>query len=207
MSDPTVLSRRDGPVGRVILHRPAKLNALDRTMLEGLVGALRRHDDDPDVRVVILSGTARAFAAGADIGTLGEVGAMELYRSGFSEHWDAVAAIRTPIIAAVSGYVLGGGLELALTCDVVMCERSAVFGFPETAIGTIPGAGGTQRLVHAVGKSMAMEMILAGRRLDADEARAAGLVSTISEQSAGRGGGQAGGSSKLRDAIVGGHSP
>ncbi|GGE04354.1 enoyl-CoA hydratase [Aureimonas endophytica] len=184
MSEATILSRRHGAVAQVVLNRPAKRNALDWPMLDGLVTTLRGFDVDPDIRAAVISGEPRAFAAGADIGALGEASAMELYRSGFSEQWDAVAAIETPIVAAVSGYCLGGGLELALICDIVVCERGAVFGLPEAAIGTLPGAGGTQRLVRAVGKSLAMEMILAGRRLDAEEACRFGLASTLVEAGA-----------------------
>lgn len=170
-----------GAIGLVLLDRAAKRNALDRPMLDDLVEALRAFDADPSVRAIVISGHDKAFAAGADIGALAGAGPIDLYTSGFSEKWDEVAAVATPIIAAISGYALGGGLELALTCDIVVADRSAVLGCPETGIGTIPGAGGTQRLVRAVGKSLAMEMILAGRRIDADEALRAGLVSTVAE--------------------------
>lgn len=164
---------------RVILDRPSKRNALNAEMLQDLVATLRNCEADPDVRAIVISGSERGFAAGADIGALSDASPIELYTSGFSEKWDEVAAIRKPLIAAVSSYALGGGLELALICDIVVADQTAVFGLPEAAIGTIPGAGGTQRLVRAVGKSMAMEMILAGRKLDAEEARAFGLISTI----------------------------
>lgn len=179
MSAGTVRILRHGPVGQLVLNRAAKRNALDRPMLEALVTALRGFDADPAIRAVVISGDARAFAAGADIGDLASAGVIELYQSGFSELWDAVALIQKPLVAAVAGYVLGGGLELALICDIVVCEEGAVFGLPETGIGTLPGAGGTQRLVRAVGKSMAMEMILAGRRLDAAEALSFGIASTL----------------------------
>lgn len=181
MSDTFIRAETKGHVGVVRLDRPAKRNALSRTMLDQLVEALQRLDADPAVRAIVVAGHEKAFAAGADIGALAEAGPVELYISGFSEKWDQVAAVATPLIAAVSGYALGGGLELALICDIVIADRSAVFGLPETVIGIIPGAGGTQRLVRSVGKSMAMEMILAGRRLDADEALRAGLVSTVAE--------------------------
>lgn len=168
-------------VVQIILRRPAKRNALDRPMLEAIVAALKACDQDASIRVMFISGDSRAFAAGADIGSLAEANAIELYQSGFSELWDEVATIKKPIIAAVSGYALGGGFELALLCDIVVCTRDAVFGLPETGIGTIPGAGGTQRLVRAVGKSMAMEMILTGRWLDAEEAVWYGIASSIVE--------------------------
>ncbi|MBZ7924924.1 enoyl-CoA hydratase/isomerase family protein [Ensifer adhaerens] len=170
---------QSGHVGHITLNRPEKRNALSREMLERLVATLRAFDGDPDIRSVVISGDARAFAAGADIGTLAEAGPVELYGSGFSELWDEVATISKPLVAAVSGYALGGGLELVLICDIVVCDESAVFGMPEAAIGTVPGAGGTQRLVRVVGKTLAMEMILAGRRLNASEALARGLVSTV----------------------------
>ncbi len=194
MTEGSVRSEARGAVGLVTLDRPAKRNALDRPMLDGLVAALRAFDADPAVRAVVIAGDERAFAAGADIGALGDADPIALYTSGFSEKWDEVAAITTPLVAAVSGYALGGGLELALICDIVVADRSAVLGLPEAQIGTIPGAGGTQRLVRAVGKSMAMEMILAGRRLDADEALRAGLVSTVAE---------AGGARAAAEAIAG----
>lgn len=164
---------------RVILDRPAKRNALNIEMLTGLVDALRDCQADPAVRAIVISGSERGFAAGADIGSLAAASPIELYTSGFSEKWDEVAAITKPLIAAISSYALGGGLELALICDIVVADKTALFGLPETAIGTIPGAGGTQRLVRAVGKSMAMEMVLAGRKLDAEEAKACSLISSI----------------------------
>ncbi|MCB8877054.1 enoyl-CoA hydratase-related protein [Acidisoma silvae] len=179
MSDGKVRILRHGPVGQVILDRAAKRNALDRPMLEALVAGLRNFDADPAIRAIVISGDMQAFAAGADIGNLASAGAIELYHSGFSELWDAVTLIAKPLVAAVAGYVLGGGLELAMICDIVVCDESAVFGLPETGIGIIPGAGGTQRLVRAVGKSMAMEMILAGRRLTATEALSTGIASTL----------------------------
>lgn len=168
-------------VAQIFLKRPAKRNALDRPMLEATVAALKAFDKDSCIRAIVISGDPCAFAAGADIGSLAEVSAIELYQSGFSELWDEVAIIKKPIIAAVSGYALGGGFELALICDIVVCTRDAIFGLPETGIGTIPGAGGTQRLVRAVGKSMAMEMILSGRRLNAEEAVRSGIASSMVE--------------------------
>lgn len=182
MTQGSIRILRHDAVGEIVLDRPAKRNALDRPMLEALVSALRLFDLDDTIRAIVISGEPRAFAAGADIGSLADAGPIELYQSGFSELWDEVATIAKPLIAAVTGYALGGGLELALICDIVVCETGAVFGLPETGIGTIPGAGGTQRLVRAVGKSMAMEMIMAGRRLDADEACRFGIASSIAAQ-------------------------
>lgn len=179
MSTDLIQVRTDGPVGHVLLNRPQKLNALNQEMLAEMVGALTAFERDPTVRAVVLSGGPRAFAAGADIGTLGAATPLELYRSGFSDFWDTAAAFSKPLVAAVEGYALGGGLELALGCDIIVASETAVFGLPETGIGTIPGAGGTQRLVRTVGKSLAMEMLLSGRRISAAEALAAGLASTL----------------------------
>ncbi|AYD03720.1 enoyl-CoA hydratase-related protein [Neorhizobium sp. NCHU2750] len=182
MTEQLILTEERGAVGHVILNRPAKRNALSMEMLTDLVTALRQYEEQPSIRAIVISGTERGFAAGADIGTLGSAGPIDLYTSGFSEKWDHVAAISKPIVAAISSYALGGGLELALTCDIIVADMTAVLGLPETAIGIIPGAGATQRLVRAVGKSMAMEMVLAGRRLDVEEALRCGLVSSVAAE-------------------------
>ncbi|SMG12440.1 enoyl-CoA hydratase-related protein [Cedecea sp. NFIX57] len=179
MSD--ILSRVDGAVAVVTLNRPQKYNALTAEMLDELLGTLTELDGRPDVRAIVLLGSPKAFSAGADTGTLASASATTLWRSGFSEKWDRLASIETPLIAAVSGYALGGGLELALLCDIIIAHSSAVFGLPESHIGIIPGAGGTQRLVRAVGKSLAMDMLLSGRRIDAQEALRAGLVSRVTD--------------------------
>ncbi|NIG77445.1 enoyl-CoA hydratase [Klebsiella sp. Ap-873] len=179
MSD--ILSRVDGAVAVVTLNRPQKYNALTAEMLDELLGTLTELDGRPDVRAIVLLGSPKAFSAGADTGTLASASATTLWRSGFSEKWDRVASIETPLIAAVSGYALGGGLELALLCDIIIADSNAVFGLPESHIGIIPGAGGTQRLVRAVGKSLAMDMLLSGRRIDAQEALSAGLVSRVTD--------------------------
>lgn len=179
MSD--ILSHVDGAVAVVTLNRPQKYNALTAEMLDELLGVLTELDGRPDVRAIVLLGSPKAFSAGADTGTLASASATTLWRSGFSEKWDRVASIETPLIAAVSGYALGGGLELALLCDIIIADSSAVFGLPESHIGIIPGAGGTQRLVRAVGKSLAMDMLLSGRRIDAQEALQAGLVSRVTD--------------------------
>lgn len=179
MSD--ILSRVDGAVAVVTLNRPQKYNALTAEMLDELVSTLKELDGRADVRAIVLFGSPKAFSAGADTGTLASASATTLWRSGFSEKWDRVAEIETPLIAAVSGYALGGGLELALLCDMIIADSSAVFGLPESHIGIIPGAGGTQRLVRAVGKSLAMDMLLSGRRIDAQEALRAGLVSRVTD--------------------------
>ncbi|MDN4639998.1 enoyl-CoA hydratase-related protein [Agreia sp. PsM10] len=170
---------RLGAIATIMFGRPEKRNALSRELLEQLVDTLRALERDPEIRVVVLRGDERAFAAGADLGSLGDAGPIELYTSGFSELWDDVAAIRTPLVASVSGFALGGGLELALICDVIVAADNAQFGFPETGIGIVPGAGGTQRIVRAVGKPVAMDMLLTGRRLTASEALGFGLVSRV----------------------------
>lgn len=170
---------QDGAVAVITLNRPEKRNALSRDLLLQLVDTLRMLDRDETTRAVVLQGDERAFAAGADLGSLGDAGAIELYTSGFSELWDDVAAIRLPLVASVAGYALGGGLELALICDVVIAADNAQFGFPETSIGIVPGAGGTQRIVRAIGKPMAMDLLLTGRRLTAAEALGSGLVSRV----------------------------
>lgn len=170
---------QDGAVAIITLDRPEKRNALSRDLLLQLVDTLRMLDRDETTRAVVLQGDERAFAAGADLGSLGDAGAIELYTSGFSELWDDVAAIRLPLVASVAGYALGGGLELALICDVVIAADNAQFGFPETSIGIVPGAGGTQRIVRAIGKPMAMDLLLTGRRLTAAEALGSGLVSRV----------------------------
>ncbi|MDF2992061.1 MAG: enoyl-CoA hydratase [Microbacterium sp.] len=174
-----VRERVDGAVATVTLDRAEKRNALDAETLGALVDALRRFDDDPAVRAIVIAGDERAFAAGADLGDLGSAGAVELYRSGFSEHWDTVAAIRTPLVAAVRGYALGGGLELALACDVVVIAADAVLGFPEVRLGILPGAGGTQRLLRAVGKAVALDLLLTARRIDGAEAARLGIASRV----------------------------
>jgi enoyl-CoA hydratase len=147
--------------------------------MEELVSELQLLDADESVRCIVLGGNERAFAAGADIGELARTSAIELYYARRVDRWDAIRNLGTPLVAAVSGYCLGGGCELAMSCDLIVASESARFGQPETALGIIPGAGGTQRLTHAVGKALAMDVILSGRMLSADEALAAGLVSRV----------------------------
>jgi enoyl-CoA hydratase len=147
--------------------------------MEELVTALRKLDDDEAIRCIVLGGNARVFAAGADIGELANSSAIELYYARRIERWDAIRGLWTPLVAAVSGYCLGGGCELAMACDLIIASETARFGQPETSLGIIPGAGGTQRLTRAVGKATAMDVILSGRMLTADEALAAGLVARV----------------------------
>jgi enoyl-CoA hydratase len=170
---------RDGAIAVVLLNRPEQLNALSDELMEELVSTLIELDRDKSVRAIVLGGSERAFAAGADIGELAQASAIDLYYQRRIERWDAIRALWTPLIAAVSGYCLGGGCELAMSCDLIVASESAQFGQPETGLGIIPGAGGTQRLTRAVGKALAMDVILSGRRLSAQEALAAGLVARV----------------------------
>ena len=179
MADSLVLVERDGAIAVVLLNRPDQLNALSDELMEELVSALNKLDRDEGVRAIVLGGSERAFAAGADIGELAQASAIDLYYQRRIERWDAIRGLWTPLIAAVSGYCLGGGCELAMACDLIVASESAQFGQPETGLGIIPGAGGTQRLTRAVGKALAMDVILSGRRLSADEALAAGLVARV----------------------------
>jgi enoyl-CoA hydratase len=174
-----VLTERDGPIAVVLLNRPQQLNALSGALMDELVDALQDLDHDDDIRCIVLGGSQRAFAAGADITELAEGTPISLYQNRRIDRWDAIRGIRTPLVAAVSGYCLGGGCELAMACDLIVASESARFGQPEIQLGVMPGAGGTQRLTRAVGKALAMDMILTGRMLSADEALHAGLVARV----------------------------
>jgi len=178
MSDRVTLER-DGGVAVVLLNRPEQLNALSEELMEELVARLEELDRDEEILAIVIGGNERAFAAGADIGELAQASAIELYYQRRVERWDAIRGLRTPLVAAVSGYCLGGGCELAMSCDLIVASETAQFGQPETGLGIIPGAGGTQRLTRAVGKALAMDVILSGRRLSAREALAAGLVARV----------------------------
>ena len=179
MSDPLVVVERDDAVAVVLLNRPKQLNALSDELMAELVERLVELDRDDGVRCIVLGGSERAFAAGADIGQLAEASAIGLYYQRRVERWDEIKALWTPLVAAVSGFCLGGGCELAMLCDLIVASETAKFGQPETGLGIIPGAGGTQRLTRAVGKAVAMDVILSGRLLSAREARDAGLVSRV----------------------------
>jgi enoyl-CoA hydratase len=174
-----VLVEREPPVGIVLLNRPEALNALNDEVMGSLVDALVELDEDDDVRCIVLGGSEKAFAAGADIGQMAEASAMDMYEARRIDRWDAIRRIRTPLVAAVSGFCLGGGNELAMACDLIVASETARFGQPETGLGIIPGAGGTQRLTRAIGKAKAMDVILSGRFLTADEAERAGLVARV----------------------------
>jgi enoyl-CoA hydratase len=171
--------QRDGAIAVVLLNRPDALNALSEELMDELVIRLGELDRDQEVGCIVLGGSERAFAAGADIGELAQASAIDLYYQRRVERWDAIRSLWTPLVAAVSGYCLGGGCELAMSCDLIIASETAQFGQPETGLGIIPGAGGTQRLTRAVGKAVAMDVILSGRRLQAREALAAGLVARV----------------------------
>jgi enoyl-CoA hydratase len=167
-------------VALVTIDRPDALNALSFDLLDALAGALERLDADPACRAIVLTGAgSRAFAAGADIKELADQTSASLHEGGRFTAWDRIAAIGLPIIAAVRGFALGGGCELAMTCDMIIAAEDAVFGQPEILIGVMPGAGGTQRLTRAVGQARAMELILTGRSITAVEAEAMGLVTRV----------------------------
>jgi enoyl-CoA hydratase len=176
---PAVLVDRDGAIATVTLNRPEQLNALSDEMMRAVVDALRALDGDRDIRCIVLTGSPRAFAAGADIKEMAGTDAMTFAFADRVEQWDALRRVGTPLVAAVSGHCLGGGCELAMLCDLIVASDTASFGQPETSVGIIPGAGGTQRLVRAVGKAKAMDVILTGRTLDAHEAERAGLVARV----------------------------
>jgi enoyl-CoA hydratase len=180
----TVLIEREEPIAVVRLNRPEQLNALSNQLMGELVGALENLDADEAIHCIVLAGDERAFAAGADISELRDTATLDLYFGARLEKWDAIRKVRTPLIAAVSGYCLGGGCELAMACDLIVASDTAQFGQPETGVGVMPGAGGTQRLTRAVGKAKAMDVILSGRFLDAWEAERAGLVARVVAQEA-----------------------
>jgi enoyl-CoA hydratase len=174
-----LLVERDEPIAVVLLNRPDALNALSDDLMDELVQTLEELDRDGAIRCIVLGGSERAFAAGADIAELAASSAIDLYYQRRIERWDAIRGLWTPLVAAVSGYCLGGGCELAMACDLIVASETAQFGQPETGVGVIPGAGGTQRLTRAVGKALAMDVILSGRFLSAHEARDAGLVARV----------------------------
>ena len=179
VTDELVLVEREGRVGVVLLNRPKQLNALSGELMRALVAALRELDGDAEVRAIVVGGNERAFAAGADIAELAAGTPISLYEDRRIDAWDSIRAVRTPIVAAVSGFCLGGGCELAMLCDLIVASETAKFGQPEINLGVLPGAGGTQRLTRAVGKAVAMDMILTGRMLSAREALDFGLVARV----------------------------
>ena len=179
MAYETILTERRGAVGLITLNRPKALNALNDQLIAEIDAALTAFDHDPVVGATVLTGSERAFAAGADIKEMLARDFAAAHDSDFIAAWQNIAAHRKPVIAAVAGYALGGGCELALMCDIVLAADNAKFGQPEINLGTIPGAGGTQRLTRAIGKAKAMEMILTGRMIDAVEAERCGLAARV----------------------------
>jgi enoyl-CoA hydratase len=162
------------------LNRPKQLNALNDALMDELGAALSAADADPQVGCIVVTGSEKAFAAGADIGAMGSYSYMDAYLGNFiTRNWERMRQVRKPVIAAVGGFALGGGCELAMLCDFIIAADTAKFGQPEIKLGIIPGAGGTQRLPRAVGKAKAMDMVLTGRMMDAAEAERAGLVSRV----------------------------
>ncbi|MBP7942905.1 MAG: enoyl-CoA hydratase [Polynucleobacter sp.] len=180
MTYENILLEKHGKVTLIRLNRPKALNALSPDLTRELADALDNLESDDDVAVVVLAGSDKAFAAGADIKVMKDWSYMDVYKSDFiTGTWERITKFRKPTIAAVAGYALGGGCELAMMCDLIIAADTAKFGQPEITIGTIPGAGGTQRLTRFVGKSKAMEMVLTGRMMDAQEAERSGLVSRV----------------------------
>jgi enoyl-CoA hydratase len=180
MSYETVILERRGAVGLITLNRPQALNALSAALIRDLGAALDELEADDAIGAVVITGSDKAFAAGADIKEMASRTYMDVYLSDFiTKGWERVSTCRKPIVAAVAGYALGGGCEIAMMCDTIIAADTAKFGQPEITIGTIPGSGGTQRLTRAVGKAKAMEMCLTGRMMDAAEAERSGLVSRI----------------------------
>ena len=179
MAYETILVERRGRVGLVTLNRPKALNALNDQLIAEIEAALSEFDRDDEVGAVVVTGSEKAFAAGADIKEMLERDFAAACATDFIAAWQRIAAHKKPVIAAVAGYALGGGCELAMMCDLILAADNAKFGQPEINLGTIPGAGGTQRLTRAVGKSKAMEMVLTGRMMDAAEAERSGLVARV----------------------------
>ena len=168
-----------GPVGLVVLDRPEVLNALNRTLIDELGDALARFDADDAIGAMVVTGNERAFAAGADISEMVDKSSMDMFTARHFEGWERIEKVRKPVIAAVAGYALGGGCELAMACDIIIAADNARFGQPEIKLGVLPGLGGTQRLPRVAGKAKAMDMCLTARMMKADEAERSGLASRV----------------------------
>jgi len=180
MSYENILVETRGRVGLITLNRPKALNALNDALMDELGDALAKYDADDNIGCMIITGSERAFAAGADIGAMKDWSYMDVYKSEYiTRNWERIRRVRKPVIAAVAGFALGGGCELAMMCDFIIAAETAKFGQPEIKLGIIPGAGGTQRLPRAVSKSKAMDMVLTARMMDAAEAERGGLVSRV----------------------------
>ncbi|KAF1064059.1 enoyl-CoA hydratase [Burkholderia gladioli] len=175
-----ILVETRGRVGLITLHRPKALNALNDALMDELGAALKAFDADEGIGAIVLTGSEKAFAAGADIGMMANYSYMDAYKGDYiTRNWETIRQIRKPIIAAVAGFALGGGCELAMMCDIIIAADTAKFGQPEIRLGVMPGAGGTQRLPRAVSKAKAMDMCLTARFMEAEEAERAGLVSRV----------------------------
>jgi enoyl-CoA hydratase len=179
MTYQNILVETQGRVGIIRLNRPQALNALNKALIADLTQAIEAFDADDKIGCMLITGSDKAFAAGADIKEMADKSFIGAYLDDFVSNWDAVAQARKPIVAAVAGFALGGGCELAMQCDIIIAADTAKFGQPEIKLGVIPGIGGTQRLAHAVGKSKAMDLILTGRMMDAAEAEKCGLVARV----------------------------
>ena len=179
MAYETILTETRGKVGLITLNRPKALNALNTTVLADVVDALQEYEKDPRIGAIVITGSEKAFAAGADIKQMQPKSYIDVYMEDFFAGWEALTRIRKPVIAAVAGYALGGGCELAMMCDFIIAADNARFGQPEITLGVMPGMGGSQRLTRFVGKSKAMDMCLTGRMMDAAEAERSGLVSRV----------------------------
>lgn len=180
MAFENILTETKGKVGIITLNRPKALNALCQALMDELTAALDAYEADDNIHVIVLTGSEKAFAAGADIKEMAPKNFMDVYKEDFiTKNWERAARCRKPVIAAVAGYALGGGCELAMMCDFIIAADTAKFSQPEITIGTIPGAGGTQRLTRSVGKAKAMELCLTGRMMDAEEAERIGLIARI----------------------------
>jgi enoyl-CoA hydratase/carnithine racemase len=182
VAEPVVLAERRDAVGVARLNRPEARNALSPELMEELAVLVEGWDEDPEVRCVVIAGSDEVFAAGADIAAMAERSFQEVLTNPAARFWPRLAAVRTPLVAAVSGYALGGGCELALLCDMLVASETAEFGQPEILLGIIPGGGGTQRLARVMGKQRTMELVLTGRRIGAQEAFDLGLVSQIASR-------------------------
>jgi enoyl-CoA hydratase len=180
MAYENILVETRGRVGLITLNRPKALNALNDALMDELGAALKAFDADDGIGAIVITGSEKAFAAGADIGMMSRYTFMDVYKGDYiTRNWETIRSIRKPIIAAVAGFALGGGCELAMMCDIIFAADTAKFGQPEIKLGVIPGAGGTQRLPRAVSKAKAMDLCLTARMMDAEEAERAGLVSRI----------------------------
>jgi len=179
MTYETIIAETRGKVGLIRLNRPQALNALNRALIAELIQAIDAYEADTNIGCMVITGSEKAFAAGADIKEMADKSFIDVYMGNFAGNWDRASQARKPIVAAVAGFALGGGCELAMQCDLIIAAENAKFGQPEIKLGVIPGIGGTQRLTRAVGKAKAMDLVLTGRMMDAVEAERAGLVARI----------------------------